>query len=693
MANLNQLTLFWQGENISFQKRIENIYDHLYANSSVRTPSGICTEVGKIIHVGMYKEEVLKDIPAFEFQQAEIKNLFKGVGHYRAKLTAEVKKDFNKMNRLWKLYGKGNGIKLNEFDLCYVCSQLSGIEISNKKKDLFGDAIEIFRTEWAKRAGGQFFTDQRVTELAMKLLEFDPRKGDDLVDICAGTGGFLIAGMNQIRELLEREKSKEPMEAELVRLATESLRGQEVDKDVCEVANATLLARLGNGEKKIVFLGDSLKLDAFNDTKSRINFGEHSCAASNPPFGTKITVKDPDILQQYELAKRVEKYKGRAKKASIIPRAPDILFLERNVQMLKPGKGKLAIVLPYQLLSGPKAFFVREWLLRNTKLLAVVDLPPETFQPHTGTKTSLILIERRKKPLEKLKDEDGYDIFMSMPRWIGHDRRGYPLYKRTPDGKLTTEILTDVGQVKEALKLFRHGKSPKTAHDRSFRVKYSSIINDSLLRINALFHEPNLESLTTMKTKQASEEWQIVKLGELIKNIFYPGRFKRNYIEPHEEAIPFLGGSNITEFLVRKEKWLSPNDPKLESLRVYEGWILVTRSGTTGIVASVPKAWDGYAMSEHIIRIIPDPQKIDPTYLLGFLRSKYAQEQLARGVFGSVIDEINPEYIGQLEVLIPSKQKEFKKITSMIKAGEEARQEGITKYSKAINYLDCLLMK
>ncbi len=55
MAHIQLPTLFWQEETISFQKRIEHIYDHLYANGSVRTPTGICAEVGKILHIGMYQ--------------------------------------------------------------------------------------------------------------------------------------------------------------------------------------------------------------------------------------------------------------------------------------------------------------------------------------------------------------------------------------------------------------------------------------------------------------------------------------------------------------------------------------------------------------------------------------------------------------------------------------------------------------
>ena len=109
------------------------------------------------------------------------------------------------MNELWNFYAVEDGLNLSDFDITYTCCQLNGVIVSDKTRDVFGDAIEIFRGQWAKQIGGQFFTDGLVTKLAMELLDFDPRKGDDLVDICSGTGGFLLAGLNHIRELLEKE--------------------------------------------------------------------------------------------------------------------------------------------------------------------------------------------------------------------------------------------------------------------------------------------------------------------------------------------------------------------------------------------------------------------------------------------------------------------------------------------------------
>ena len=70
---------------------------------------------------------------------------------------------------------------------------------------------------------------------------------------------------------------------------------------------------------------------------------------------------------------------------------PEILFIERCVQFLRPG-GRCAIVLPDGILGSPGLGYVREWILRNTKILASIDLHPDAFQPHVSIQTSILIL-------------------------------------------------------------------------------------------------------------------------------------------------------------------------------------------------------------------------------------------------------------------------------------------------------------
>lgn len=669
------------------QSKVNNIYNHLYANSFKRTPHGISVEVGKILHTGMFIEEKNKaKKSAFNFTVRQLKE-FKEEENVINSFALDIQRKFDKMNVAWKFYEENDQINMSNFDLCYVCSQLNGLMLSDTTKDIFGDTIEIIRGQWAKQVGGQFFTDSLVTKLSMTLLEFDPRKGDDLVDICSGTGGFLLAGLNHIRELLEIEKEKN-IESKLVSLAKKSLKGQEIDSDVCQIANATLETRLGKHLEPFVKNGDSIKPESFES--GNIKYGSHKCIASNPPFGTKITIKDYRVLRAYELAKQHSRAEGLLFNEKITHRAPDILFLEQNLKLLIPGVGRLSIVLPYQILSGPQTLFVRNWLLRNAIIESVIDLPAETFQPHTGTKTCLLTIRRRKKPLEDVSEIENYKIFMSLPKWIGHDRRGNPVFKKQPNGKNSNEILTDFPELKQAYLAYKDGKNPTDLHEDSFVIESSNLVTNELLQINAQFHKPSKFSVTDLN-KSVSKAWNFVALGELTKSIFYPTRFKRDYVEYFEGAVPFFGGADINQLITETGKWISPLHPKIDELAVKKYWLLITRSGSTGIASIVPEAWEGFAMSEHIIRIIPDEKKISPFYLLAFLRSKYCQEVIAKGVFGSVIDEIDPIFISKIEVPIPNDKKVLNQIATQVETAESARNEAILSTQTSLIELNSIL--
>ena len=347
------------------------------------------------------------------------------------------------------------------------------------------------------------------------------------------------------------------------------------------------------------------------------------------------------------------------------------------------------MVVPYQIMSGPQTLFVREYILRHTQILAVIDLPAETFQPHTGTKASLLIVKRRKKPLKDIADIEDTDVFMSMPRWIGHDRRGNPVYRRADDGAITGEILSDFDEVARAFEYYKRGGDPQEIHAQSFRISSSAITKDPLHHINALYHRPSQKSNNASTTKDT--EWRYVKIKDVVKDIYYPGRIKRNYVDFYPEAVPFLGGSNISQLVINTDKWLRHDDPKLDEFRVRTGWILITRSGSTGIVSTVPAAWDGYAMSEHIIRIIPDPSKLDPDYLHAFLRTRYAQDIISRGVFGSVIDEITPEFIGSIEVSVPLSEDVFNSIVERSKRAQSARNIAIENLLEAVEALNLRL--
>ena len=101
-----------------------------------------------------------------------------------------------------------------------------------------------------------------------------------------------------------------------------------------------------------------------------------------------------------------------------IARDPYVLFVERCLDLLKGG-GILAIVLPETVFHAPKLGYVRQYLLDSNNLLAVVDLPHNTFRPHCNAKCCLLVLQKGISQQEK--------IVMATPQEMGHDHQGRAL--------------------------------------------------------------------------------------------------------------------------------------------------------------------------------------------------------------------------------------------------------------------------
>ncbi|ENA3223057.1 N-6 DNA methylase [Pseudomonas aeruginosa] len=126
---------------------------------------------------------------------------------------------------------------------------------------------------------------------------------------------------------------------------------------------------------------------------------------------------------------------------------PEILFIERCVKFLKPGTGRVAMVLPDGILGSPGLGYVRQWILKNTQVLASVDLHPDTFQPNVSVQTSVLVLQRKSNELVKLEEAAGrmneYQVFMAVANHVGHDKRGNTTYVRDKKGN---EVVEEIEQ-------------------------------------------------------------------------------------------------------------------------------------------------------------------------------------------------------------------------------------------------------
>ena len=142
-----------------------------------------------------------------------------------------------------------------------------------------------------------------------------------------------------------------------------------------------------------------------------------------------------------------------------------------------------------------------------------------------------------------------------------------------------------------------------------------------------------------------------VELGQLCERIFHPERFKRNYVS-EEHGVPFIQGSHIPLMRPYGQKHLASIDKrKLCQSRIHRHWVLITRSGTIGHVGVVSSITNGWAASEHLIRLVSKPPANNPGYIAAFLMTPFGQLQVQQQIYGAVVDEITPDDLAR--VVIP----------------------------------------
>ena len=176
------------------------------------------------------------------------------------------------------------------------------------------------------------------------------------------------------------------------------------------------------------------------------------------------------------------------------------------------------------------------------------------------------------------------------------------------------------------------------------------VTKSSGLRLDAGYYNPRTAQAIAMLQKSGVA---LRKLGDVTERIFVPGRFKRIYVTK-EHGVPFLSGSNLVHFQPANLKFLSLKAHKhLAPWIIEEGWVLVTCSGTIGRVTIALKSWNGWAASQHIMRIIPKLDGSCPAgYIYAFLSSPLGQAQF-NGVYGAVVDELTANDACNILIPIP----------------------------------------
>lgn len=167
-------------------------------------------------------------------------------------------------------------------------------------------------------------------------------------------------------------------------------------------------------------------------------------------------------------------------------------------------------------------------------------------------------------------------------------------------------------------------------------------------RLDGSYHVPIVEAITNHLRKHAVE---VTNVGDerVSKKIILPGRFKRVYVGEGQGCV-FIGGKQLYELDPSNKKYLSlvhHGDRIKKQLELTENMTLITCSGTIGKVTLVPRHWEHWTASQHIIRVVPANNNI-AGYITVFLASDYGRSLITHFTYGSVVDEIDNNHVSQI---------------------------------------------
>ena len=349
-----------------------------------------------------------------------------GLNESNAEVRERVGKLFSDVKAKYKeVFTKEDTINLDDNSIAYIVGELQNYCLVDAERDVLADAFETFIDHALKGGQGQFFTPRNVVKMMVEIL--DPDDSDMIIDPACGSGGFIIESLRYIwNKIIDRYKAMGWTETaileEKIDVANKCIRGIDKDYFLSKIAKS-YMAIMGDG-KGGVFCEDSLERpENWGDkTRQKVHLGDFSVVLTNPPFGSKIPVTGEDKLKQYELAHKWKNKKGTndwEKMKLAEKEAPQILFIERCYQLLKNG-GRMAIVLPDGVFGNNQLGYIRRFIMERFRLVAVIDVPLETFMPNTGTKTSILIVQKMKKT----DIPEDYPVFMCVAETCGHDRRG-----------------------------------------------------------------------------------------------------------------------------------------------------------------------------------------------------------------------------------------------------------------------------
>jgi len=707
-------------ERKSLKDLILEMEDEVLANAGV----DVFEELFKLIFTKLYDE--------MEGGRNSKRHLeFRNYGDTEFELRAKIQDLFKKACHKWEgVFSDNSKIELTPSHLSICVASLQDVKLFNSNLDVIDEAFEYLINKTSKGEKGQYFTPRYVIDMCVKML--NPQEDEMMIDTAAGSCGFPVHTIFHVwKQILADENipqshlfTSEKKPARCEDYVCEKVFAIDFDEKAVRVGR-TLNLIAGDGQTNVLHL-NTLDYDRWherveNDEGWRDTYGEgwkrlkrlrkdkdnqqfeFDILMANPPFAGDI--KETRMLAKYELGKKPD-----GKRQSAVGR--DILFIERNLDFLKPG-GRMAVVLPQGRFNNSSDKVIREFIADRCRILAVVGLHGNVFKPHTGTKTSVLLVQKWTNEHGICPKREDYPVFFATMQLPSKDNSGDKIYVKQADGE---SLLDEHGHLIVAQDLFNHDGLTQDGIAEAF-IEFAKKENLSFFESGS-FNEGKYRALLEglevseipfstckkivdfrvdsetykkeyLKTECLIRSKNFENLDELSVSVQNFGAYSLcNFIEFVDHGLPFLLAQCVRDNFI---DWANvayitqASHHLLEKSHCRKGQVLLTMAGAyLGKAAVYNKEF--VCSSNQAIAKITLKTGINPYFVSTFLNSKHGQNQINRLRTVTGQPNINMSLIR--EILIPHISSKFQeKVEDVVRTAEKIAEESKATYTAAEDLL------
>jgi type I restriction enzyme M protein len=487
-------------------------------------------------------------------------------------------------------------------------------EFSYDHSERLGDAFEYLLSVLGSQGdAGQFRTPRHIIDFMVEVV--DPQKTGTVLDPACGTAGFLISSYKHILRANTDAKGNSTLTPDEKGRLAQNFRGYDISPDMVRLSLVNLYLH-GFTDPHIYEYDTLTSQDRWNDYADVI--------LANPPFmSPKGGIKPHNRF-------------------SVQSKRSEVLFVDYMAEHLTPG-GRAGIIVPEGIIfQSQTAYRDLRKMLVDTALVAVISLPAGVFQPYSGVKTSILILD---KSLAKKADAIAFFKVENDGFGLGAQRR---------------EI--DKNDLPETARLLRewmnhgiHGTHGKTERDFSGSPSVSSVcsvVGNGLIvpkeRI-AANGEYNLSGERYREGAVSTTSFKLVPVGRFMKEGV-------KAIDPRNTPEEIFELWSIPAFDAGSPELLRGGDIGSQKKVVFPGDVLLSR-----IIPHIRRGWvvrENSAGRRQIAStewIVFSSDDVVPDFLRHVLVSDPFHAsfmQTITGVGGS-LSRANPSAVGEIQIPLP----------------------------------------